>query len=500
MLTILKSIVGKLWMTIIVLVAVVLLILGIPLLQYIDTVFSVAEAYEVKRLFIIACAIGFLLTTFFAFFLSTKITQPLLQLKRAADMITAGEYQSRVRIHSDDEIGQLSRAFNHMGEKLDVTIRDLNYEKEHLSSILRSMTDAVITVDADGFVISCNPPGETVAGEWEKLVAPHRAAPAAAVAGDGELPKERPRRSIPAPLYDVFRMVVEEEKEVVTKLHVGSGVWSVSMDPLYTHGTLHGAVAVLRDVTEEYRAEKMRKDFVANVSHELRTPLSMLQGYSEALLDDIASTPEERREMAQVINEESLRMGRLVKDLLDLAKIEAGRLEMNMGNVSLMPLLQRVHRKFSVLAKDQGITLRLDVDPNAAAGLVLESADEDRLEQVMTNLLDNAIRHTPEGKDITVRAERAQLPGGDAVRIEIEDQGQGIPPEDFPYIFERFYKADKARTRGASAGGTGLGLAIVKNIIDAHEGTITAKSRIGHGTTFTVTLPVAAAVSVEKRR
>jgi two-component system sensor histidine kinase ResE len=483
-----RSVVGKLWITIILLVAVVLFLLGVFLLPYIDMEFT-SNSYEVKRLFVMICIIGFSLTTFFAFFLSSKITQPLLQLKRAADMITLGEYRTRVAIRSSDEIGQLAGAFNHMGEKLDGTIHDLNYEKEHLASILGSMTDAVVTFDANGHIISCNPHGESLVDEWRGLMS----------AGGGTVPvMVGAQQRIPEPLQDVFESVVAEEKEVTTKLHVGSGVWSVVMAPLYTSGTLRGAVAVLRDVTEEVRLEKLRKDFVANVSHELRTPLSMLQGYSEALLDDIASSPEERRELAQVIYDESLRMGRLVQDLLDLARMEAGRLELHATETDLIPLLTRVHRKFAALARERGVSLQLEADSEPGV-LVMKQADEDRLEQVFTNLLDNAIRHTPSGEKIVLRALRVDGEAAPSfLRLEVEDHGQGIPPEDVPYIFERFYKADKARTRSA---GTGLGLAIVKNLVEAHNGTVSVRSRIGQGTTFTVMLPVQdKAVAVEKRR
>jgi len=482
-----RSVVGKLWATIILLVAFVLFLLGVFLLPYIDMEFT-SNSYEVKRLFVIICIIGFSLTTFFAFFLSSKITQPLLQLKRAADMITMGEYRTKVGIRSSDEIGQLARAFNHMGEKLEGTIRDLNYEKEHLASILGSMTDAVVTFQANGTIISSNPHGTTLLAKWKELMA-REAGPR------GEAPRGSER--IPEPLKEVFEAVVAEEKEITTKLHVGSGVWSVVMAPLYTSGTLRGAVAVLRDVTEEARLEKLRKDFVANVSHELRTPLSMLQGYSEALLDDIAQSPEERRELAQVIYDESLRMGRLVGDLLDLARLEAGRLELNEAETELAPLLQRVHRKFAALSRDRGLTVSLELG-TAPETLALARADEDRLEQILTNLLDNAIRHTPEGGSIVLRASRVEADGEPSVRIEVEDQGDGIPPEDVPYVFERFYKADKSRKRST---GTGLGLAIVKSLVDAHEGTVSVRSRVGHGTTFTVTLPVVPrTVAVEKRR
>jgi two-component system sensor histidine kinase ResE len=483
-----RNIVIKLWGTIILLVAFVLSLLGVFLLPYIDMEFT-SNSYEIKRLFVIICIIGFSLTTFFAFFLSSKITQPLLQLKRAADMITMGQYDTRVESRSTDEIGQLALAFNHMGEKLEGTIRDLHYEKEHLASILGSMTDAVVTFEADGTIISSNPHGESLLASWKELIEGGAFDADAQGAGESE--------RIPEPLEEVFKAVVAEEKEVTTKLHVGNGVWSVVMAPLYTTGTLRGAVAVLRDVTEEVRLEKLRKDFVANVSHELRTPLSMLQGYSEALLDDIVSTPEERRELAQVIHDESLRMGRLVQDLLDLARLEAGRLELHAAETDLAPMLQRVHRKFAALARERGIALELDA-PAEGGALVLAWADEDRLEQVFTNLLDNAIRHTAEGKRIFLRATRLESEAGPSIRIEVEDQGDGIPPEDLPYIFERFYKADKSRKRTS---GTGLGLAIVKNLVEAHGGVIAARSRIGHGTTFAVTLPVQPkSVAVEKRR
>lgn len=500
-----NSVVGKLWITIIGLVAVVLFILGIFLLEYIDVAFQ--NSYEVKRLFVITCIIGFLLTTFFAFFLSSRISRPLLQLKQAADMITLGEYGTRVPTRSTDEIGELARAFNHMGEKLDATIHDLNYEKEHLSSILRSMTDAVITFEADGRIISSNPHGESIVADWDRITSMEEDA---RTSGEAVRPV---LQHIPEPLQDVFRSVVEKEKEIAKRVHVGNGVWSVVMAPLYTYGTLRGAVAVMRDVTEEYRVEKLRKDFVANVSHELRTPLSMLQGYSEALLDDIAQSPEERRELAQVIYEESLRMGRLVQDLLDLARMEAGRMEMHEAETRVLPLLQRVYRKFSAFARDREVALRLEVSPGAEDDLLLQRADEDRLEQVLTNLLDNALRHTPNGASITLRGDRYIAAGEPLVRLEVEDQGQGIPAGDLPYIFERFYKADKARTRVSSGsspsgttqtqttGGTGLGLAIVKNIVEAHGGSVSARSQVGHGTTFTVILPVEGSrEAVEKRR
>jgi two-component system, OmpR family, sensor histidine kinase ResE len=429
----------------------------------------------VKHLFALASFMGFLLTTFFAFFLITRLTKPLKQLRQAANLITQGQYSTRVYVGSHDELGELARTFNLMAEQLEETIKLLNNEKANLSRVLRSMSDAVISFDTKHKVIFANPQGETILKEWGEIMW-----------NDPDPDNSPAANSIPEPLQLLFDEVIQETKVVTTKLHVQQGVWSVVMAPLYSHRRARGAVAVLRDVTEEHRLEKLRKDFVANVSHELRTPLSMLQGYSEALLDDIVTTPEEKHDLAQVIYDESLRMGRLVKDLLDLARMEAGHMEMNMGQVDLAPLYRRVHRKFLGLCKEKDIRLECVLPPD---DIVLQKADQDRLEQVLTNLLGNAIRHTMSGKSIYLRYQTLTYQNSSAALIEVEDEGEGIPPEDIPYIFERFYKADKARTRG-TAGGTGLGLAIVKNIVEAHQGSVNVRSIVGQGTTFSVILPL----------
>lgn len=460
------------------LVAVVLIILGMFLLQYIDVAFT-KNSHEVKVLFIYTGIIGFLLSTFFAFFLSTKITQPLIQMKTAADLIAKGEYRTRVPIRSTDEIGDLANTFNHMASELDTLIKDLNHEKDHLASVLRSMADAVITFDAAGKVILANPPGQQLIKRWNELEWKE----------DDPGQASRDSNQVPDPLLELYRTILQHGRDMTDKIHVQSGVWSVVMAPLKSDDTVRGAVAVMRNVTEESKLEKLRRDFVANVSHEIRTPLSMLQGYSEALLDDIAASPEERQELVQVIHDESLRMGRLVKDLLDLARMEAGHIEMRLDRVDLAALVKRVHRKFLVYAKERGITLLCTLPE---ADLHIQAGDEDRLEQVLTNLLDNALRHTQSGAEIEIAAQYGQVDDKPFVALKIQDEGQGIPQEDLPYIFERFYKADKARTRGATSGGTGLGLAIVKNIIEAHHGRIDVTSTIGKGTTFTMLLPVEA--------
>lgn len=473
----LTSIVGKLWLTIIGLVFIVLAILGMFMLEYIDQKFS--NSVAVKNLFFIAGVIGFSMTTLFAFFLSSRITRPLIQLKEAAEHVAHGNYNKRITYTSRDELGELAKSFNHMADQLQRLINALKHEKEHLSSILSSMSDAVLTFDSNGQVILANPQGQKLVDEWRSIAW-----------DEGETGNMKEARrpsangSVPKPLLELYESVVSGSTERLSKLNVMNTVWSVVLTPLYSDDELRGAVAVLRDVTEENKLDKMRNDFLANVSHELRTPLSMVQGYSEALLDDIAASPEEQRQHMKVIHEESLRMGRLVQDLLDLAKMQNGYLEMHFTIVDIRELMQRVERKFHPIAKEQGIHLELSIPEHR---LEIPRGDEDRLEQVLTNLLDNAIRHTSAGKRILLAAERTEIDGRMWVKLEVADEGQGISEQDLPYIFDRFYKADKARTR--DYGGTGLGLAIVKNFVDAHQGKVDVASKINEGTTFKVYLP-----------
>jgi two-component system sensor histidine kinase ResE len=326
------------------------------------------------------------------------------------------------------------------------------------------MADGVITFNRDGTILITNPPADRFLQYWyyEK--------------GDfGSTDEE----AIPSKLMNLLQQAVETENEQIGEISLQGRHWVILVSPLYSNQFFRGAVAVLRDMTEERQLDKMRKDFIANVSHELRTPISMLQGYSEAIVDDIAESQEEKKEMAKVIYDESLRMGRLVNELLDLARMEAGHLQLTVESVDLTTFMNRIIHKFQGLAKDNGIQLSVDMVEEIAK----ISFDPDRIEQVLTNLIDNAIRHTPTGGSVQLRVS----PDDKGILVEVTDSGSGIPEEDLPFVFERFYKADKARTRGRA--GTGLGLAIVKNIIDAHRGHISVQSKLGQGTTFSFLLP-----------
>ncbi|MGG3470829.1 ATP-binding protein [Neobacillus pocheonensis] len=415
------------------------------------------------RFILLVAAVAIILTTIFAFFLSTRITAPLRKMREAAFEVARGKFDTKVPILTHDEIGELATAFNQMGRQLKFNMNALSQEKEQLASILSSMADGVITFNRDGTILITNPPADRFLQYWyyEK--------------GESESGSE----AIPSQVMELFQQAVDTEKEQVGEISLQGRHWVILVSPLYSNRFIRGAVAVLRDMTKERQLEKMRKDFIANVSHELRTPISMLQGYSEAIVDDIAESQEEKKEMAKVIYDESLRMGRLVNELLDLARMEAGHIQLTIDEVNLSSFINRIIHKFQGLAKDNDIQLQADIDDQISS----VSFDPDRIEQVLTNLIDNAIRHTPKGGSVRLNVSSEEK----GIRMEVADSGSGIPEEDLPFVFERFYKADKARTRGRA--GTGLGLAIAKNIIDAHRGHISVQSKLGHGTTFSFLLP-----------
>ncbi|UOE92411.1 ATP-binding protein [Alkalihalobacillus sp. LMS39] len=416
-----------------------------------------------KRIIIFSAGIAIVLTTIFAFFLSTRITAPLRKMRQAAVEVAEGNFDTKIPILTIDEIGKLAIAFNRMGRELNRNITALNQEKEQLSRILSSMADGVITLDRKGRIVVTNPLAERFIQAWYYEQGLN-------IDAVEDLPKA---------VKKLFQQVVVLESEQFDEIDIQGRSWFILMTPLYDQKFVRGAVAVIRDVTEERRHDKLRKDFIANVSHELRTPISMLQGYSEAIVDDIAQTDEEKKEIAQIIYEESLRMGRLVNELLDLARMESGHIELNMEEVNIKDFTDRIIRKFQGLAKEQGIHLMCDVINNENIILF----DPDRIEQVLTNLIHNAIRHTLEGGKVQLYV---QSTTGEA-RFDVVDTGSGIPEEDLPFVFERFYKADKARTRGAA--GTGLGLAIAKNIVEAHMGHISVHSKVNEGTTFSFSIP-----------
>ncbi|WP_121611967.1 ATP-binding protein [Mesobacillus foraminis] len=449
------------------------LIIGVPLKDFQggDGAVFIYQSLEVMeettqqtaKFILLAAGVAIVLTTIFAFFLSTRITAPLRKMREAAFEVAKGKFDTKLPVLTSDEIGELATAFNQMGRQLKFNMNALSQEKEQLSSILSSMADGVITFNQDGTILITNPPAEQFLRYWYY-----------------EQGANEDTDAVPSEVMELFQLAVNTVREQVGEIKVQGRSWVIIVSPLYNKKTIRGAVAVIRDMTEERKLDKMREDFIANVSHELRTPISMLQGYSEAIVDGIAQTDEEKVEMAQIIYDESLRMGRLVNELLDLARMQAGHIQLSLETVDLHPYVNRIIRKFQTLAKEKGIELSAVMESGDSNAIRF---DPDRIEQVLTNLLDNAIRHTSGPASIMIKVKLVDR----GLYFEVKDEGTGIPEEDLPFLFERFYKGDKSRTRGRS--GTGLGLAIAKNIIDAHKGTISVQSKLGQGTTFSFFIP-----------
>ncbi len=418
---------------------------------------------EVRRLILYQAVTVVAVMTLVAFFLSRTLSGPLIQMDRVARGMASGDFNRRVRVATNDEIGALGRTINSLSEQLQGTLEMLSREKDRLARILESMSDGVVTFDVDRRVVMANHQAEAMVG-----------------APSPGFEESQPGKALASLARE--SLVSGTPGEAV--LGVGNRELEVRMAPMRgDSGDIAGIVTLLHDATKEREVERMRRDFVANVSHELRTPLSYLQGYAEAVLDGIGQDPEAQRKYVEIILDETLRLRRLVTDLLDLNQLEAGRLPLSREPLALAALLKRVQFKMDAVAHEKGVRLSIAI----SSPLPLALADEDRIEQVIINLVDNAIRHTPTGGSVTV-AVRPHAESGE-VWVSVIDTGEGIPPEELERIWERFYKVDKARIR---SGGTGLGLAIARNIILAHGGQIRVTSQLGEGSAFSFSLPLSA--------
>ncbi|MFJ6411679.1 PAS domain-containing sensor histidine kinase [Terribacillus saccharophilus] len=417
---------------------------------------------QTTQIILLGAGIAFVLTTVFAFFLSSRITKPLIKMQDAALNVARGEFGTKVPVVTHDEIGMLATALNKMGKQLEFNINALSQEKEHLARVVNAMVDGVVMINRQGELTVTNPPAEEFIHDWQFE--------------NGETFHE-----VPGVWLEIMESVVSTASEVTREVTIQGREWVIIATPLYDDAAIRGAVAVVRDMTQERRLNKLREDFITNITHELRTPISLLQGYSEAIIDDIADTIEAKNELAQIIHDESLRIGRLVNQSLDLARMEAGDTNLVMEEVEINPFLERIVRKFQGLADEREIKLGL---VNAVDKRTYQFAP-DAIEQVLTNLIDNAITHTENAGAVQVLVSDDK----DQLVMIVKDSGSGIPEEDLPFVFERFYKADKSRTRKTVRTGNGLGLAIAKNIIQAHDGTIKVTSKLHEGTTFTIRLP-----------
>ncbi|WP_168122063.1 ATP-binding protein [Paenibacillus sp. HB172176] len=397
------------------------------------------------------------------------LTKPLEKITRVAKRIKNMDYRARVEVTKQDEIGELGTAINAMADSLQVQMSRIKQNESQLESVLDNMINGIVMIDANGVILLMNRRAEDVLGfSARELVGRHFT--------DAKQQYELSQ------LIQEALDTKEHLKEETTFYFPEERLLELNLVPVSAGpgGGFGGVLLVLQDVSAIRRLERMRSEFVANVSHELKTPIAAVKGFAETLLSGAVQDKETTNSFLQIIYDESDRLNRLIGDILELSKIESRRVPLLFSPVDLDAFVGKTIALLEPEAARKDIKLSRDVEQ----GLFIE-ADEDRLRQIMMNLLSNGINYTGEGGKVSVSIHAA---GEDYIRIEISDTGLGIPKKDLPRIFERFYRVDKARSR--SSGGTGLGLSIVKHLVELHKGTITVSSSVGIGTTFTIELPV----------
>lgn len=395
----------------------------------------------------------FLITTLFAFLLIKRITEPLILLKNGAFNIAKGNYAT-LEVKSFDEIGELTLAFNKMNEDIKNSISNLKHEQKLREHIFSSISDGIVFYNRDLEAIYKNTEGE----RWLEEIVQDKV--------------------LVSKINDEIINCLYHKNDSSFTYEINESYLEIGFKNVAYTDVNYGVTLTIRDITNEIKHEQLRHEFISSVSHELKTPMVMLRGYSEALLDGIVTDEKDVREMISIIKDESDRMNNLVNELISVSRLESGQSPFNILENDITLLIKDIAQKFRFEFKKNQIHFEYKSEINQC----IIPFDYDKLNQVFTNLIDNAIRYTePDDKISIVLKENDRH-----LIIEVSDTGKGIKASSLGRIFERFYKEDKARTRGKQ--GTGLGLSIVKSIINGHDGDITVDSVIGQGTTFTIIL------------
>ena len=414
-----------------------------------------------------------------SFSFSQVFTTRVERLKHFSRRVADGDFRPLIAGGPRDELAELGQALNETAKHLELEIRLLSGERNRSSAILRSMMEGVAVIDAQERLVFCNSAFSEILNLDPESI---EGRPLIELVRISELLGliRRALRGEEGLQSDIAMGIVQQRSFVVTAapvkaLETGSGAGpGASEKP-------SGAVVVLHDVTELRRLERVRQDFVANVSHEFKTPLTAIQGFAETLLAGALDDPNNNRRFLEIIRDHAARLARLTDDLLKLARIEAGKLEIEFSSVGLTELIEGCAETTLLKASRKQITLEIEIPP----GLPAVRGDSSLLRDVLQNLLDNAIQYTPVGGKIQVTASA----GAREAVITVSDTGIGIPLAEQERIFERFYRADAARSR--EAGGTGLGLSIAKHIVEAHAGRLWVESTVGSGSQFSFSVPLA---------
>lgn len=421
----------------------------------------------IRIIFLQAMLIAIVVSVILSMLITGSITGPINDLRQKAEKMAGGDFSQSIEIRSDDEIGRLAEMFNILRQELDSKITEISNEKTKLETILKYMADGLVATDLNGDIIHINPAARRLLEindeEMEGLNFDY-------------IMQKMGKRDIADGIN------LPPSREVISEvLGYGDASLYIRYARIMDEGQRDmGVIMLIQDITERERLDRMQQDFVANVSHELRTPLTTIKSYAETLADGSVDDPDVQARFLDTINSEAERMTNLVKDLLQLSSLD-NNAHFNMKRLNLIDLAEESYEQvmFTAGDKKQNLIRGFELD-----GRVMVRADHDRIKQVVLNMLTNAIKYTQNGGTIRLNVGVAD----NMASISVEDNGMGISRDELPRIFERFYRVDKARSRGM--GGTGLGLSIAKQIVEGHGGTIRAESADGEGSRFTVLLPL----------
>ena len=431
-------------------------------------------SWKIFEIMVNVLLVGLAVAVVLSFFLAKAITSPIQNITKGALKLAEGDFRKKIEVSSSDEIGTLTQTFNNMAEKLEATIGELENEREKLESereklesIFLYLNDGVLVFSHEGRLNLINPKGAGILKDDF---------------GYGGSLEEFLR---------LFGLNAEEEKSIFTDVAFGEHIFDISIGKFWEENQKEkpsgGTIAVIRDVTQSYALEKTRREFIANVSHELKTPLSVILGAAESLADARMSE-ETKARFSNMIQNEGKRMTKIVQDLLIISRLDSKEMLWKFNPVDIGSLVKNIYETMYSEAEKNEQDLLLTMEKN----IPVIYADKDRIEQVLMNIVTNAIKYTPKNGKIEIFLDeyRVKNPDGDdtmGIKITVKDNGAGIPEKDLPHIFERFYRVEKARS--SETGGTGLGLSIAREIVQAHKGNISVENAEGGGTIVVITLP-----------